>query len=114
MNEKKILFILIQIDEAHSTAWNVGLDHTPEPQKDIDDRLTRANKFVSDNMCPFNVYVDTWSNDFATCYRSWPDKYYCCDRKLTILHKSEYGTEGDEDARIIVDCLDLIKKIINE
>jgi len=114
MKEKKVLFILIQIDEAHSTAWSIGLENEPTPQKDIDDRLARANKFVIDNECPLPVYVDTWENSFGNKYKSWPDKYYCFDKELTILHKSEYGSYDDEEAKIIVDCIELIKEFIAE
>lgn len=113
MKKRDILFILIQIDEAHSSAWPAGLENQPEPQKDISDRLERANKFVSEEIVPFPVFVDTWNNDFAETYLAWPDKYYLFDENLTILQMSTYGHEGERDALIDVDCVELIKNMTN-
>jgi hypothetical protein len=112
MKEYGIFFILIQIDEAHSSAWPIALENQPEPQKNIEERLDRANKFVIDDFVPFPVYCDVWENDFAETYQAWPDKYYMFDSTLTVLQKSEYGYEGDKNALIEVDCLDLIKKLL--
>jgi len=110
MVEKKIYFILIQIDEAHSTAWNIGLPNPIEPQQNIEDRLERANKFAITS--PFSVYVDTWTNEFAETYHIWPDQYYFFNKEMTILQKAEYGSEGESNAKIIVDCLDLIISLL--
>ena len=114
MLEHKIQFLLIQIDEAHSTAWPVGLPNTPIPQKSFSERVTRANNFVkSDNPPePFKVYIDNWDNNFAETFRAWPDKYYFVDKSKTILQKSEYGHEGDQDALIIEDCVVLMQRLI--
>ena len=114
MKEHEILFILIQIDEAHSSTWPVGLENQPEPQQNIQERLNRANKFVADDNVPFPVYSDTWENNFAETYRSWPDKYYLFDSNLRIIQKSEYGYEGDENALIKVDCVELIKELCSK
>ncbi len=111
MKEKKIYFILIQIDEAHSTGWNVGLDDLVEPQKNIGERLERANKLAQTS--PFDVYVDTWVNDFGEIYHAWPDKYYCFDRNMTILQQSEYGSSGKSNAKIVLDCVDLITSLLS-
>lgn len=113
MKEAGILFVLIQIAEAHSSAWPVGLEDQPEPQQNIQDRLERANKFVTDDNVPFPVYVDTWSDNFSEMYQSWPDKYYLVDYDMRILMKSEYGTGNDHpDALIRVDSLDLVKQLL--
>jgi len=116
MEKKNILFILIQIDEAHSSAWPVALENQPEPQKDITERLERANKFVADDNVPTNVfpvYCDVWSNDFAEMYHAWPDKYYCFDSNLKIIQKSTYGYHGNKNALIDVDCIDVIIELLN-
>ena len=47
MAKKNIYFLLIQIDEAHSTLWPQGLDNTPTPQKCFEERLMRANDFYN-------------------------------------------------------------------
>lgn len=112
MNKNKILFILVQIDEAHSSAWPTGLENQPEPQKNITDRLQRANDFVNSENVPIEVYVDTWDNNFAEIYHAWPDKYYHFDKQLNILTHSEYGIYGDENAKIKLDCLDLISNLL--
>lgn len=110
MKEKKINFILIQIDEAHSSDWPVGIKNLVGPQKTLEDRFERAREFVKNENPPFEVLVDTWENNFAEKYKSWPDKYYCIDKNFTIICKSEYGTKGD--AIINKDCCDLIEELM--
>jgi hypothetical protein len=111
--------ILIQIDEAHSTEWPVAIEQnigqeTPEPHKCFEDRLKRANEFVTKYNPPFNVIVDGFSNDFAEKFRAWPDKYHCVDSSLKVFAKSEYHLEGDSEAKIIVDCTVLLEQLINK
>lgn len=110
MKKHKINFILIQIDEAHSSAWPLGLKNQVEPQKDLNDRIERAQKFKKEENVPFDVLIDTWENDFANKYKAWPDKYYCLDKDLKIIGKSEYGEK--KDALINKDCIDLIKELM--
>ena len=118
MKEKQILFILVQIEEAHSTKWNIGLENSPEPHENLDERINKAKNFVTDSNVtdPFFVYVDNWSNDFAKMYQAWPDKYYHFDSDLKILTKSEYGTgtDGNPDALIKLDCLVLIQNLLTQ
>jgi hypothetical protein len=109
MKEHNILFILIQIDEAHSDLWPTGLVNQPEPQKNIYDRLHRAQHFVKTENVPLQVYVDDWNNEFAECYRAWPDKFYGINKNKQIIAKSEYGT----DAKIMKDCIEVITEIIS-
>lgn len=109
MKEHDILFILIQIDEAHSSLWPAGVTNQPEPQKDIQDRMCRAKKFVDTENVPFDVYVDNWNNEFAEKYRAWPDKFYHINENKQVITKSSYGV----DAKIIKDCVDVINEIIN-
>lgn len=109
MEEKGIYLLLIQIDEAHSSAWPIGLENEPEPHKDIHDRIEKANRFVMDESPPFPVYVDKWTNDYAEIYHSWPDKYYCFDSTMKIVAMSEYGKEYD--AVVNVDCVQLIEEL---
>ena len=111
MKEHNINFILIQIEEAQSTAWPTGLKNTPEPQKSLDERIERALQFVKDNNPPFEILVDTWENAFAIKYKSWPDRYYCIDKNHKIVAKSEYGLKGQ--ALIVKDCCDLIEELMS-
>ena len=109
MKAKNINVILIQIDEAHSSAWPKGLKNQVDPQKDFDDRVKRANEFKETDKVPFEILVDTWENDYANKYKSWPDKYYCIDKNKKIIAKSEYT-----NAIINKDCCLLIEELLNE
>ncbi len=114
MSEAGIKFLLIQIDEAHSTAWPIGLPNPIDPQKTFYDRIERANDFAMSNKItdPFKVMIDGWDNTFANRFRAWPDKYYLIDLSYKIIAKSEYGKRAD--ALIDVDCITLISNLINE
>ena len=116
MKKTKIKFLLIQIDEAHSTAWPIGLEDTPQPQKSFQERVERANKFMDLEKLdePFIIKIDGWDNLFAETFRAWPDKYYLIDKFYNVINKSEYGTEGDEDALIKTDCTELICNLISQ
>lgn len=89
--------------------WKAGLDITP--QVDINDRLERANNFVQDHDIKYEVYVDTWNNDFEQTFQSWPDKYYQIDNNNIIIKKSTYGKK--RNALIDYDYSKLIDDIIN-
>lgn len=116
MEKNDILFILIQIDEAHSSAWPIGLPNQPEPQLNINERLESVNNFVKNDKVPldvFPVYSDVWENEFAEIYHAWPDKYYCFDANLKIIQKSSYGYEGNNNALIKIDCIEVINELLN-
>ena len=108
MIHKNIKFILIQIDEAHSTAWPAELVNTPTPQVDLNDRVSRANIFASENdlnddtNTAFSIFVDDWDNTFGELFRAWPDVFYLVDHDKKVIAKSEYGKF--KDARINYDC----------
>lgn len=116
MKQKGILFFLIQLDEAHSSAWPVALQNQPEPQKNIEERLERANLFNKNDSCPFPVFSDTWQNDFGETYHAWPDVYYVFGQDLKITNMSTYMTTHmtihNIDALIDIDCTDLIEKML--
>lgn len=113
MIKKNIKFILIQIDEAHSTAWPTELQNTPTPQKDLNERVSRANKFVEENNLynnkAFTVLVDNWENTFAELFRAWPDVYYLVNKERNVIAKSEYGKY--RDALINVDCTEYLAEL---
>ena len=108
MKDHKIGFILIQIDEAHSTAWPIGLENTPTPQKSYEERIKRAQCFFHEfpNQS-FQLCIDGWDNLFGEKFRAWPDKYYCINNKYQVIAKSEYG-----DALIKQECTNLILQLI--
>jgi hypothetical protein len=124
LHDNNIFVILIQIDEAHSTAWPMAINDTlkveqPNPQKSIEDRFIRAKYFVDTYHPPLPVYVDTWNNDFAERFRAWPDKYHCINKDFEVIAKSEYhvGSSEDEDddskeATVIEDCTEVLEKLI--
>lgn len=120
MKLAKIKFLLIQIDEAHSTAWPVGLDNTPTPQTSFQERVDRANEFVLSEPTllldseSFIVKIDGWDNIFAETFHAWPDKYYLIDNSYKVIKKSEYGSKGEQDAHIKIDCTKLICNLINK
>lgn len=112
MKKVNVKFLLVQVDEAHSTAWPIGLENTPDPQKTFIERVERANSFVNIDKPnePFIICVDGWNNIFADRFRIWPDKYYLIDNKYNVLAKSEYGEK--KDALINVDCVELVCSLI--
>lgn len=121
--------ILIQIDEAHSSAWPMGLKDQPEPQKDFDSRMDRARLFMDTYKCPYEVYVDGWDNVFEKTFRAWPDKFHCVKHSIDngandgandgaieyiVVSKSEYHRTTDEkEAVIIQDYTDVLQKLMN-
>jgi hypothetical protein len=118
--EHKLNVILVQIDEAHSDAWPVAINSLlgvsePKVQQCLQDRVDRANEFVSKYNCPYPVYVDSWDNRFAELFRAWPDKFHCVDNKtLTVIAKSEYykDTNDYNEAKIIDDYTVLLEKLM--
>jgi len=113
--KKNINVVLIQIDEAHTTAWPQAIDvilnvEQPEPQKTFQDRINRANFFVENYQPPYDVYIDGWDNQFAELFRAWPDKYHLIDKNKTILAKSKYNKEGI----ILEDCTVFLQKLIEK
>lgn len=98
------------MDEAHSTLWPVGLKNQ-SPHSSLQDRIDRANYFVSEYKSPYTVFIDNWINEFANLFRAWPDKFHMIDHNLKVIEKSEYGMS--EDALINKDYLDLLLDKIN-
>lgn len=114
LEEKSIRFVLIQIEEAHSDKWKIGLDYHPQNHASIEDRLKRANDFVIDNKIAFPMYVDDWANTYEQTFQAWPDKYYLIDKEMVVLKKSIYGKVGDSDGKVMLDCLELVKELTSE
>ena len=111
LNKHNLKVILIQIDEAHSDAWPMGLSNQPQPQQSFQDRINRTREFINQYGNVYPVYIDNWNNDFAELFRSWPDKYHCVDNHLNLIARSEYGT-GNNEALIIKDYTDLLEELM--
>jgi hypothetical protein len=110
MAARGILFLLVQIQEAHSTDWPIGREHEPTPQATLAERVARAQTFVNDTRPPasaFRVCVDTWDNTFDNVFQAWPDRFYCVDANGRVIASATYG-----DATIDQDCTDLIEQLL--
>jgi len=109
MASKGIFFLLVQIEEAHTSLWPTGTIKLGVPHADLADRLDRAATFAATEVPAenFKVLVDTWSNMYANRFRAWPDKYYLIDTEhRTVKEKSTYGRH--KDAVIDKDCVDVL------
>lgn len=104
---------MIQIDEAHSSAWPRGLPDQPEPQNDFEERVQKANDFVKQYDVMYPVYVDQWNNEFAELFQAWPDKYYCVNKDNVVIGKAEYGT-GAKEALVLKDYTVLLQELMEE
>ncbi len=109
----KIRVIMIQINEAHSNKWKIGMDHHPEPHKSFEDRVSRAQTFAKEYKVPYELYIDGWDNSFETTFQSWPDKYYLIDQDFKVLMKSEYGTSGEKDGKLLLDPTDILSSLLD-
>lgn len=105
-------FVLVYIDEAHSTLWPVGLALTPPPQVNARDRLRRAREFAAahDVGDAFRIVADGAGDAFAETFRAWPDKFLRLDAALRVTAMSTYGARAD--ALIDVDCLELLEATV--
>lgn len=116
IKKNKINLILIQISEAHTTAWPMAIEeHFPidkvDPQKSFEDRVKRANEFVEKFDPPYSVFIDSWNNYYDEIYQAWPDKYFLIDKNMKICAMSTYN---DREATVDVDCVDVLKNLINK
>lgn len=111
VRSKNICLFLIQIDEAHSSSWPMAIKDQPEPHRTFEDRIKRAQYFVDKYKPPYQVYIDGFDNVFAETFQAWPDQYYCVDQNKKIIKKSEYGINGGNEAKILLDYTDLIKQL---
>jgi hypothetical protein len=113
MRAARVGFVLVYIDEAHSTRWPVALPDTPAPQADMADRLARARAFGRAHVSgldAFELYADSWdpAASFGEAFRAWPDAYYCLSPDLEVVARSEYTRE---DALLDEDCTAVIARL---
>jgi len=93
LKDNNIQLILIQIDEAHTDRWPIGLPNTVKPHKTFQDRIDRANEFVNKWNPPYKVYIDGWNNEFSNKFQAWPDEHYYVGKDLIIIERSEYSKD---------------------
>jgi hypothetical protein len=110
----EIRVIMIQINEAHSHKWKIGMDKHPSPQQDFCERVCRAQDFLTKYKVPYDMYIDNWDNDYENAFHAWPDKYYLVGKDLKVLAKSEYGTEGAMDGKLLVDPTDILEGFVKK
>lgn len=114
MEEIGVRLILIQIHEAHSDAWPIGLVNQPKPNSCYQDRVDRANQFVSEEHPPYDVYIDGWDDQFEQQFRAWPDRYYYVDleneEEIRILETPTYGQR--REALVDYDCMELVSDLL--
>lgn len=113
LKEIGIRLILIQIHEAHSDAWPVGLTNQPTVQKSFQERIDRANKFAVEYNVPYDIYIDGWDDRFEQEFRAWPDRYYLVSMKdlPVITMTSTYNKKMD--ALVDYDCLELVHDLLD-
>jgi hypothetical protein len=112
LKKKNIKLFLIQIEEAHTDKWPIGREYQPKNQKDFNDRVERAQKFNEKEKCPYPILIDSWENTYGNTFQAWPDKYYFVDKNKKVLQKALYNTQNEKDGKVIVDCVDLLKKFL--
>lgn len=107
-----IAVYLVQIQEAHSTAWPAGLDPV-EPHRDLDARVARAAEAAKES--PFPILVDTMEDVFEKTMHAWPDRYIVVDPETHgITHYTSYHHTSDAqyDARPVVDFLTMLDSLL--
>lgn len=103
--------VFIQINEAHSNKWPLGLTDHPEVHQSYTDRVNRAEKFVSDYNFPYRVLIDGWSDEFESTYHAWPDQYVLIDVNTgVILDMSRF--DGPTEAMVTNDYADVLNRVI--
>lgn len=110
MKDSNYRLVLVQIQEAHTKLWPLGMSDHPDAQKDFKERVSRANAFRDKYSIPYRIVVDPWGDLFEKKFRAWPDKYYMIapDSDHTILAKSEYSL----DALVKNDYGEMLERIL--
>jgi len=107
LKKLNISLILIQICEAHTEKWPIGLDASS--QVNFEDRVDRARNLIKSENVPYPVLVDSWDNTFESIFQSWPDKYYIINNNMIIQSKSEYNAH--KNAVVNIDILDYLHSL---
>ncbi len=115
LERKGIKVLLVQVNEAHSSNWPIGLPNQVEPQTDLMDRLQRANDFVRDDVpqYPFIVGVDGFDNLIDDTMHLWPDGWICFDHEWIVTAKSTY-TSKRGNGIVDVDLVDFLNQHVHE
>lgn len=108
MKQNNIELILIQISEAHTDKWPIGLIDHPTQHINFEEKILKAQYF--NNKFPyFNIYIDSLENEFENSYQAWPDKFVLINKDKFILDNSKYSI----NAIIINDYASIIDYLVN-
>lgn len=104
VEKSEFRIVLVQIQEAHSKKWPLGLPDHPDIHYNINDRIERAKEFIDKYGLNYRILVDPWGDPFENTFQCWPDQYYIITPEKKIMKKSEYSL----DACIIDDYADYL------
>ena len=111
----RIRVVLVQIQEAHTTRWPLGMTDHPEPQASLEERMERARSFRTRFALPscFRLLVDPWTDPFEQRFRAWPDCYVMVsaasgDGIRTVEAQSTYSM----DALVITDYAQILTALL--
>jgi len=108
LKESNYHLILVQIQEAHTKLWPLGMTNHPDLQLDFSQRVSRANEFKEKYSIPFRIVIDPWGDMFENIYQAWPDKYYLIGTDGKVITRSEYAL----NAVVINDYADLLESLL--
>ena len=76
--------------------WPIGSSYNYPQHKTINDRISMANKFITDFKWNIPTFVDTIENDFNKVYSAWPDRAYVIfnDRLIYISKINKDGSRN--------------------
>jgi hypothetical protein len=110
LGKRGIGVIMVYVNEAHSSAWPMGMVPEPAPHGSMDDRLEHVHAERMSG-CPFPIYTDTWDNTYDNMHHVWPDGFILVGAEFKILMRSTY-THVRGNAVIDVDCIDVLAELL--
>lgn len=102
--------VLVQINEAHSDKWPIGLKDHPTVQQSLACRINRAYAFKLQYNVRYPIFIDTWDDLFENTYHAWPDKYHIITDDKTLTAKATYNL----DALVERDYSDILLEALRE
>jgi hypothetical protein len=79
-------FLAVYVLEAHSSDhWPLGFKRSDVPQhRSLEERLEVARRWSACVRFPFEMVVDTMSNEFNARYAAWPERLHIIDEQGRI------------------------------
>jgi len=73
----RVDFLTVYVCEAHATdEWKLGNRVKIPQHQSLNDRISAAKLFESENDYQIPLVVDSMDNDFDTTYSAWPERGY--------------------------------------